>query len=48
MVVRGVVLLGDAGRALAAGTSGGGALRAAVGGVLFRGPLCPVEGLSLG
>ncbi len=48
MVVRGVVLLGEAGLALPAGTRGGGALSAAVGGVLFRGPLCPVEGLSLG
>lgn len=47
-MVRGVVLLGEAGLALPAATSGGGALSAAVGGVRFSRPLCPVEGLSLG
>lgn len=47
-MVRGVVLLGEAALVLPAGTRGGGALRAAVGGVRFSRPLCPVEGLSLG
>lgn len=45
----GVVLRGEAGRVLLAGTRGGGALSAAVGGFLFRIPLCmAVDGLSLG
>lgn len=48
-LVRGLVLRGEAGLVLLAGTKGGGALSAAVGGVRFRIPLCMApEGLSLG
>lgn len=48
-VVKGVVLLGDPGRGPSVGISGGGALKAAVGGVLLRMPFrCADEGLTLG
>lgn len=48
-MVSGVVRRGEDGLVLPEeGTSGGGALSAAVGGVRLRRPLCPVEGLSLG
>lgn len=46
---RGVVLLGDTGRPPSVEMSGGGALSAAVGGVLLRSPFWwPVVGLILG
>lgn len=46
---RGVVLLGETGRPPSVEMSGGGALSAAVGGVLFRSPFwCPAVGLILG
>lgn len=46
---RGVVLLGDTGRPPSVEMSGGGALSAAVGGVLLRSPFwCPAVGLIRG
>lgn len=46
---RGVVLRGETGRPPSVEMSGGGALNAAVGGVLLRSPFwCPVVGLILG